>query len=445
MSLNDDIKKLQLEILKKDNEISRITTLLNNSQNKLLEKEAYFSDILANVPGFVYWLDQNNVYQGCNDSLAKNVGLKSKKDIIGKTNSQMPWKEQAGQINDFNNLVMQSRKPYKKEEIVQFGEVTRSFISEKVPLFNSKKEVIGLVGVSVDITDQKIIEQELLQANEKINKSAIAMAKAEAATLISKTKADSEEEMRKTVMMLVGDIVHDLRTPIATIRTVADILDELMPVLLEIIEEAKSLGTPKANLINKKKWNYLNDKVPITSIKSAVILMDDFINTTLHELAYAQKEHAPGLIKENLVKCSSRRIIENTLEAYPFTEKIKINQNVSYDFFLMGNSILIMKILFNLIKNALDQISLKGNGEITITTESTTDENLLKIKDNAGGASPDVVSKLFNGYFTTKKNGTGIGLAYCKQIMENFGGSILCNSVYGESMEFILKFPKIAD
>ena len=102
-----------------------------------------------------------------------------------------------------------------------------------------------------------------------------------------------------------------------------------------------------------------------------------------------------------------------------------------------------MKILFNLVKNALEQISLNGKGEIIITTESNAKGNLIRIKDTAGGAPPEIVSNFFKGYFTTKKNGTGVGLAFCKKTMENLGGDIICNSIYGESMEFTLIFPKI--
>ena len=70
-------------------------------------------------------------------------------------------------------------------------------------------------------------------------------------------------------------------------------------------------------------------------------------------------------------------------------------------------------------------------------------KNLLIIKDTGGGAPPEVVSNFFKGYFTTKKNGTGIGLAFCKKTMKTFGGDLICNSVYGDTMEFILSFPKI--
>ena len=311
----------------------------------------------------------------------------------------------------------------------------------KSPLYNEEGKTIGILAVAIDITAEKMAEDREKQV---IKTAAVEKAVAEAAVHVSKVKAENEEEMRKTIMVLVGDIVHDLRTPIATIRTVSNILSTILPALCEVIEEAKELGSQKIKLLNKKKLLYVMENRLIVALKGSVTMMDDFINTTLAELKNAQKSQEMELTPEDLTLCSSRRIIENTLDAYPpLAKKITINQNISYDFFLKGNSILIMKILFNLIRNAIEQITLTGKGEITITTEDAGDKNLLKIKDTGGGASPDVVANFFQGYFTTKKNGTGIGLAFSKRIMKNFGGDITFDTIYGDYMEFILSFPKV--
>lgn len=405
------------------------------------------SAIVDHIPShYIFWKDRNCVYLGCNTALALEVGLKSSAEIVGKTDYDLPTtREQNEAFQADDKAVMASGKPklnIEEHQTLSDGDV-RTLSTSKCPLFDEHGNVYGVLGISSDITERKRIEKELLDAIERAKEAEIASAKAEAATLVSNTKAEAEEEMRRTVMVLVGDIVHDLRTPIATIRTVADILDNALPAVLEVIEEAKDLGSKKIQLLNKKKLSYLIEKTPITSIKNSVLMIEDFIKTSLRELTNAQKEQSLESFKENLTKCCSRRIIENTLEVYPFPENIIIHQDISYEFYLMGNSILLMKILINLIRNALDQIASNGQGEITISTEDSPQGNLLKIKDTAGGAPPEVVANFFRGYFTTKKNGTGVGLAFCKKTMENFGGQILCNSVDGKSMEFILVFPKI--
>lgn len=140
--------------------------------------------------------------------------------------------------------------------------------------------------------------------------------------------------MRKTVMMLVGDIVHDLRTPIATISTVTDILDDMLPTLLDVIDEARTLGAKKTALLNKKELDYLATRKPIISIKKSVSLIAEFIKTSLRELTNAQKEQSEVLLKENLTKCFSRRIIENTLNTYPFPDNIRVNTNLAAEFYI---------------------------------------------------------------------------------------------------------------
>jgi len=325
------------------------------------------------------------------------------------------------------------------------GEI-RWIIDNGFPIYDDKGICYGITGVAIDVTNERTFVQKMDEAKDRINESEIAKTKAEAATIVSKAKADAEEEMRKTVMVLVGDIVHDLRTPIATIRTITSILSTIHPPLLEMIEELKELGGKKQDLLSKKKWQYMLDNSPVLSLQSAVTMMDNFINSSLSELSNAQKALKSDLTRDALTLCSSRRIIENTLNSYPeIISKIKLHQNNSYDFYLLGNSILIMKILFNLIKNAVEQISLKrdGKGDITISTQETTDNNLIIIKDTGGGAPPEIIEKFFEGFYTTKINGTGIGLAFCKRTMLSFGGDLTYVSNYGESMEFILSFPKV--
>ena len=65
-------------------------------------------------------------------------------------------------------------------------------------------------------------------------------------------------------------------------------------------------------------------------------------------------------------------------------------------------------------RNAEEQIIAYGKGEITITTKETEENNLLIVKDAAGGA-PEVLDNLFKEFFTTKKEGYGIGLFFVKK------------------------------
>lgn len=155
----DGIEKLNKIIEEKDKEIQRITALLecqkSSSNLALNELQDFYEEILALMPGHVYWLDKNNVFLGCNDLQATNARLKSRKEIIGKTNYEMPWKDQAEELNKLNNLVMETGIPHTAEEYAVMAQGMTIYLSNKTPLRDKQNNIIGVLGLSVDITEQK--------------------------------------------------------------------------------------------------------------------------------------------------------------------------------------------------------------------------------------------------------------------------------------------------
>lgn len=387
--------------------------------------------ILKNSAGNLYWKDREGRYQGANQAFVDLILSQIKQDFIGKTDREIFFSvmtnEQLKVIEEVDQRVISTGKEEVLHEVAVniLGE-TATYITKKIPLRDVNNNIIGILGTSLDITKE-------VEAEKRAKESEVLIS-------MANDRAKSEKEMRKIVMVLVGDIVHDLRTPIATIRTVSSILSDIFPKLLEIIEDYKSLGGTKINLISKRKMDALKNNDFASTLESSVQTITDFIDASLHELSIAQNENQK---KFDLIKCSSRRVLERTIESFTFDTAIKKHENIAYDFELMGNSILIMKVLFSLLRNATEQIKIKDKGEIYISTEAGQDYNYIKIKDTAGGAQPEILPHLFEAYFTTKEHGTGIGLAHSKEIMKKFGGDLTYENIFGESMEFILAFPKI--
>lgn len=69
----------------------------------------------------------------------------------------------------------------------------------------------------------------------------------------------------------------------------------------------------------------------------------------------------------------------------------------------------------------------------------------MACKDTAKGAPPEVVENLFKSFYSKRRGGTGLGLTFCKKIMNSFGGDITATSVEGEYMQFLLSFPAKSD
>ena len=89
-------------------------------------------NILAKAPGHIYWKDTKGIYQGSNNAQAIFLGYKTGKDLIGKTDFDLPWKEQANHLREIDSQVMKTQKEYCIEEIVSSQEgVETIFLSKK--------------------------------------------------------------------------------------------------------------------------------------------------------------------------------------------------------------------------------------------------------------------------------------------------------------------------
>jgi len=99
------------------------------------------------------------------------------------------------------------------------------------------------------------------------------------------------------------------------------------------------------------------------------------------------------------------------------------------------------QILINLIKNATEALVNKKNGIIYLKAFSAGEGTLIEVEDNGIGISGDIIEDIFVPFYTTKENGSGIGLSLSKQIMQNHNGTISVNSAPGKGSVFILNFP----
>ena len=137
--------------------------------------------------------------------------------------------------------------------------------------------------------------------------------------------------------------------------------------------------------------------------------------------------------------------VEEALDQYPFKEGERelIKLDLERDFNYKGNFILTSHILYNLIKNALRAITNADKGKITIKLKSGVSFNKLIFRDTATGIAKEFLPKMFKLFESqsTAQGGTGVGLAFCKLIMQSYGGNIVCDSVEGEYTEFTLTFP----
>jgi two-component system nitrogen regulation sensor histidine kinase NtrY len=102
---------------------------------------------------------------------------------------------------------------------------------------------------------------------------------------------------------------------------------------------------------------------------------------------------------------------------------------------------LIEQVLINLIVNAIEAVKDAAHPRIILSASLLANNKVVvKVTDNGYGMNEDVMQNIFIPFFSTKKNGSGIGLSLCKQIMMLHKGSITVQSVEGQGSAFVLQF-----
>jgi signal transduction histidine kinase len=112
------------------------------------------------------------------------------------------------------------------------------------------------------------------------------------------------------------------------------------------------------------------------------------------------------------------------------------------EIFLWADEEQIQLILINLIKNARESLNDTMNGLIKIKLFVTEQWNYISVEDNGPGIVPEALERIFIPFFTTKKDGSGIGLALSRQIMQLHKGQLNVDSKLGDYTRFIMQFPK---
>ena len=102
---------------------------------------------------------------------------------------------------------------------------------------------------------------------------------------------------------------------------------------------------------------------------------------------------------------------------------------------------LIEQVLINLVVNAIEAIKDNPAPKIVLSAYVASNyKSVIKIADNGNGMPLELLDKIFVPFFSTKKNGSGIGLSLCKQIMMLHRGNVQVQSVEGEGTAFLLQF-----
>ncbi len=231
-----------------------------------------------------------------------------------------------------------------------------------------------------------------------------------------------DENEAKAWQKLLSVMTHEIMNSIAPISSLADtMLNRLQNSVTHIREDGTVFEDLELGIDTIKRRSegllrfaetYRNlNKITTPNVKS-IYVVDLFEN--LHHLMQ------PTLEQKNIELEIILKDTEMKLEADPS---------------------LIEQVLINLIVNAVEAVKDRENPRIILSaTFAQNNKAIIKIADNGTGMPDELIDKIFVPFFSTKKNGSGIGLSLCKQIMMLHKGNIHVQSVDGEGTAFLLNF-----
>lgn len=373
--------------------------LLKDQLQQLTTENEILKNIIALIPGNVFWKDKKGRFLGCNNNVARLLGLESPVEIVGKTNSELLGGNVAELIDQNDTIVNSAGKESYFEEIGwDMYQNPATYLTKKLPLYDDQSNYVGILGVSFDITERKKMEEDLK---------------------IAKEKAEASNRAKSQFLAVVN---HELRTPLASIVGLVDFLKQVdLPAREEqnIIEAIENCTRHLLGLVN--------DVLDVSKL-----------------------EAGKYNVRHNVVNVSS--LIQ---EVQGIVNSLAVNKGLELRVNIMPNtpeSVLtdvriVRQILINLLGNA---IKFTDSGHITIQVKpvSTMVDQRVRLEfsviDTGTGIPEDKLNVIFEpfqqleGPYTrqSSRSGTGLGLTIVEKLTALVNGKINVTSEPGIGSTF---------
>ncbi|WP_299403791.1 PAS domain S-box protein [Acaryochloris sp. IP29b_bin.148] len=389
---------------------------------ELYESKQLLQLVLDTIPQLVFWKDRQSVYLGCNQAFAKVAGLDHPDQIIGKRDTDLPWKpEETEFFLECDQRIMASGK-------AELGIIESQFTAEsketwietnKSPLKDSEGNVIGILGTVQDITQLKEAEQTLKNINEaleeRVSERTAALEQTNRALTAAKEIADSANQAKSEFL---ANMSHELRTPLNGILGYAQILNRSNQIAakdkrgLEVIHQC---GSHLLTLIN--------DILDLSKIEARKLELSPQ-PTDLRTLV-------TSVVDMFRLKAAQKGIELLRQLDDPLPQEVEIDEKR------------FRQVLINLVGNAL---KFTEQGSVTFQVdqlELAAGRSTLRfaVMDTGIGIATDQLSRLFKAFEQVgdpqhHTEGTGLGLAISQRIVQLMGGEIQVSSQLGVGSVF---------
>ncbi|HEX2970969.1 MAG TPA: PAS domain S-box protein [Tepidisphaeraceae bacterium] len=394
-------------------------TQRKQAETALRESQQMLQLVLDTIPVRVFWKDRNSVFLGCNQAFARDAGLNSPSEVVGKTDFQVNF-EQAELYRSDDRLVMETGQPKLNYEEPQTGaDGRRSWLrTSKIPLRDLEKNIIGILGTYEDITEYKQAEGRVRQAQQ------------------------AAEAANKAKDQFLAILSHELRTPLTPVLMTASSMQG-DPALPQAVREAMMLIRQNVEL----EARLIDDLLDLNRVAQGKLALHTCL-VDAHAKLHAVLEICRGDIEAKALQVVSElKATEYHVQADP------------------GR---IQQVFWNLIKNAIKftpsggTLTLRSYNRSCAWPSSGPDQPTAKeaaansgqpclsieISDTGVGIEPETLPRLFKPFeqgdrlVTRRFGGLGLGLFICQTLVESHGGHIHVSSAgRGKGATFTVELP----
>jgi two-component system sensor histidine kinase/response regulator len=390
-----------------------LAILISVADRRYSAQRQMLETFLEHVPANVYFKDKNCRFVRISRAMAAYAGLEDPAQAVGRTDADIFQSEHASETYaDEQEIIQTGRSVVGKEEEETWPDGHKTWVlTSKVPLQDSRGQILGTMGISYDITARKLAQRELALKAEELTHTNVTLEQlAMAAEAASRAKGE-----------FLANMSHEIRTPLNGIIGMTDLAMET-----ELTSEQRDyLETVK--LSADSLLNVINDILDFSKIEAGKV--------DLEEITFDLRECIEGALK-TLAFRADEKGLELLCEISPDVMET-----------VVGDPGRLRQILINLIGNAL-KFTLEGEVGLRVEVESPKEKTAtfhFIVSDTGIGIASDKLNAIFESFSqadssTTREfGGTGLGLTICRRLVELMGGRIWVESQFGEGSQFHFK------
>ena len=396
--------------------IVRDVTQRRAAESHLSAERKLLRAVIDTIPDRIYVKGIEGQYVIDNEAHRSQIGARSLEEVVGKTVHDFFPTSMAARFEADDKAVVRSGNPLLNLEEPRTDESGKEswWLTSKVPLYNAQSQLIGVLGISRDITQSRRAEQER-DASEKALFTAMAELRHSHEELKATQLILIQTEKMESLGRLAAGVAHEVKNPLSQIMLAADYL--------------------KGALQNRDA----NVDLVIEDIRSAVTRADTIVRGLLDFSAPSELhlcvQDINEIIRHSLLLVKVDCLSTNVKVATEFDAglpPVEVDQNK------------IEQVFINLLTNSIH--AMPKGGRLLVTTsvrqlaEAERDEGIKKnvrlragdtvavveISDTGHGIQPEKLGVIFDPFFTTKPSGkgTGLGLTVSRKIVELHGGRL---------------------